>query len=249
MTGNVQSQSFLNPDLAPPRRPWLGRLTLIAVSVLLLSNLVAALMAAGYQIYYDGHIFPGVSVWGVDLSGMDPAEAAAALEGQFTYPQNTIITLRYGEMSFPLTAAELGVRFDAQRTVQAAYERDHVAGPAVHRLAAGDRRLAGDRVQPGGGRLVPATDRAGDQPAQDGCGGQRAGLPGPRHALAGRAAGGHPGDHRGAGQSGDDAAKRRGRGGGRRDAAHRGQRRGGRPAGQRDPGRRSGSVHRESLPR
>lgn|SRR5574341_174914 len=122
MTGNVQSQSFLNPDLAPPRRPWLGRLTLIAVSVLLLSNLVAALMAAGYQIYYDGHIFPGVSVWGVDLSGMDPAEAAAALEGQFTYPQDTIITLRYGEMSFPLTAAELGVRFDAQRTVQAAYE-------------------------------------------------------------------------------------------------------------------------------
>ena len=42
--------------------PWLIRLTLIAVSTLILANLVAALVVAGYQVYYDGLIFPGVTI-------------------------------------------------------------------------------------------------------------------------------------------------------------------------------------------
>ncbi len=103
-------------------RPWVPRLTLIVVSILILSNLVAALLAAGYQIYYDGLIYPGVRVWGVDVSGMTPAQAAAALNGQFTYPSMTTITFRDGQNVWPVSAADLGVHFDVERTVQAAYE-------------------------------------------------------------------------------------------------------------------------------
>jgi vancomycin resistance protein YoaR len=101
---------------------WLGRMTLIAVSIIILVNLLAALLVAGYQIYHDGVIFPGVSVWGVDLSGMDPGQAAAALQGQFTYPQTSTITFRDRQNIWPLTAGELGVHFDVERTVQAAYD-------------------------------------------------------------------------------------------------------------------------------
>lgn len=101
---------------------WLGRMTLIAVSIIILVNLLAALLVAGYQIYYEGVIFPGVSVWGVDLSGMAPGQAAAALQGQFTYPQTSTITFRDGQNIWPLTAGELGVHFDVERTVQAAYD-------------------------------------------------------------------------------------------------------------------------------
>lgn len=104
------------------RSPWLPRFTLIAVSILILSNLVAALMVAGYQIYYDGMIYPGVTVWGVDLSGMSEEEAKAALEGRFTYPETTVITFRDSANIWPMTAGDLGVAFDIDRTVQTAYE-------------------------------------------------------------------------------------------------------------------------------
>ncbi len=103
-------------------RPWLARLTLIVVSIVILSNLVAALLVAGYQIYYDGLIYPGVNVWGVDLSGLTPDEAATVLSGRFDYPQTVQITFRDGSNIWPISAGELGVQFDVARTVQAAYE-------------------------------------------------------------------------------------------------------------------------------
>ena len=107
----------------PPRRQlMLSRVTLVIVSLLILTNLVAALFVAGYQIYYDGLIYPGVSVWGADLSGMTPSEAASALNGQFHYPQTVTITFRDGQNIWPMTAGDLGVQFDIERTVQAAYE-------------------------------------------------------------------------------------------------------------------------------
>ncbi len=119
----TQAQSRAQPYRRIVRaRPWLARLTLIVVSVVILTNLVAALLVAGYQIYYDGLIFPGVSVWGVDLSGMTPQEAAQALSGRFNYPQTITITFRDGANIWPVSAAALGVQFDVARTVQAAYE-------------------------------------------------------------------------------------------------------------------------------
>ena len=120
MTARAQQHTPYGPIRT--RRPWLVRLTLIIVSILILSNLIAALLAAGYQIYYDGLVYPGVSVWGVDLSGKTPAEAAAELNGQFTYPQSTVITFRDNENVWPVTAQDLGIGFDIERTVQAAYE-------------------------------------------------------------------------------------------------------------------------------
>jgi vancomycin resistance protein YoaR len=101
---------------------WLARISLVVVTILLLSNLVAALLVAGYQVYYDGLIFPGVSVWNIDLGGMSPEEAAEALEGQFDYPQSVTITFHDGADAWPVTAGDLGVQFDVARTVQAAYQ-------------------------------------------------------------------------------------------------------------------------------
>lgn len=119
---STQIQSSYDYYESPPQRLWLPRLTLIVVSIIILANLVAALLVAGFQIYYDGLVFPGVSVWGIDLSGMTPEEAAVVLNGQFTYPQTAVITFRDDQNVWPLTAADLGVRFDVERTVQAAYE-------------------------------------------------------------------------------------------------------------------------------
>lgn len=110
------------PPTLRDSNPWLARITLIAVSVLILTNLIAALMAAAFQVYHDGLIYPGVSVWGIELGGMQPEEAMNALNGQFTYPSTAEITFREGEQTWTTTAGALGVRFDTARTVQAAYE-------------------------------------------------------------------------------------------------------------------------------
>src|SRR5947207_10072543 len=67
MSVDTQTQPRPRPRTAYlPRRaanPWLARLTLIFVSIIILTNLIAALVLAGYQIYYDRHIYPGVHVW------------------------------------------------------------------------------------------------------------------------------------------------------------------------------------------
>lgn len=106
----------------PPRANavWL-RGVIIGISVLILANLVALIAIGGYQIAHNGVIYPGVNAWGVDLSGMTPQQARAALEGQFAYPQTTVFTFRDGDQTWQATAGELGVRFDVDRTVTAAY--------------------------------------------------------------------------------------------------------------------------------
>jgi vancomycin resistance protein YoaR len=122
---SAQSEARPRTYNAPRSRagnPWLARISLIVVSIIILMNLIAALLLAGYQIYYDGLIYPGVHVWGVDVGGLTPQEAAAALNGKFTYPQMTTISFRDGSDVWQVSAAELGVQFDVQRTVQAAYE-------------------------------------------------------------------------------------------------------------------------------
>jgi vancomycin resistance protein YoaR len=97
------------------------RAFVVAVSILVLLNLVALLIIGGYQLTHDGAIYPGVTAWGVDLSGMTPQEAREALEGQFVYPESTVFTFREGDQIWQATAGELGVRFDVDRTVTAAF--------------------------------------------------------------------------------------------------------------------------------
>ena len=49
----------------------------------------------GYQLVYAGRIFPGVSVAGVDLSGMKPTDAAVRLNETLSYRPGKVL-LRYG---------------------------------------------------------------------------------------------------------------------------------------------------------
>lgn len=99
----------------------LVRLFMGVLGVVLVLNLMSLLLAVGYQIYHQDKIFPGVSAWGVDLSGMTTAQARTALAGQFAYPESTVFTFRDGDRIWQATASELGVTFDVERTIEAAY--------------------------------------------------------------------------------------------------------------------------------
>ncbi len=75
----------------------------------------------GYQLIYAGRIFPGVSVAGVDLSGMTPSDAALKLNQTLSYPINGKVLFRDGEKAWVATPAELGMVFDPSSSAVTAY--------------------------------------------------------------------------------------------------------------------------------
>jgi vancomycin resistance protein YoaR len=87
---------------------------------LLLFMAVLFTLSMGYSILYFGRIFPGVSVAGVDLSGMTEADAAVKLSNTLTYPYSGRIVFRDGASVWIETPARLGMIFDAAATANQA---------------------------------------------------------------------------------------------------------------------------------
>jgi len=86
-------------------------------------------MMLGYQLIYAGRIFPGVSVAGVDLSGLAPQEAAVKLSQTLTFPVTGRILFRDVDKVWVASPAELGMSFDASSSAQAAYRTGRSGGP------------------------------------------------------------------------------------------------------------------------
>ena len=76
----------------------------------------------GYQLAYAGRIFPGVSVAGVDLSGLSPNDAALKLSQTLSYPITGKILFRDADKVWVAPPAELGMVFDPSASALAAYE-------------------------------------------------------------------------------------------------------------------------------
>lgn len=93
----------------------------IAGGVALFLGLVIA-WTLGFQLLYAGRIFPGVSVAGVDLSGMPPSEAALKLSQTLSYPITGKVVFRDGERVWVATPVELGMVFDPTASAQSAFK-------------------------------------------------------------------------------------------------------------------------------
>ncbi len=87
------------------------------------------LWVVGYQLVYAGRIFPGVSVAGVDLSGLAPQEAAVKLNQALSFPISGKILFRYEEKVWVASPVELGMVFDASSSAQAAYRLGRSGNP------------------------------------------------------------------------------------------------------------------------
>ncbi|PWH15940.1 MAG: hypothetical protein DDG60_04960 [Anaerolineae bacterium] len=90
--------------------------------------LVMFLITIGYRVAYAGRIFPGISVAGVDVSGMKPVDAAVKLQTLLTYPVSGRIVLRDGENVWVESPARLGMVFDPVASAQAAFEMGRKGG-------------------------------------------------------------------------------------------------------------------------
>src|SRR4030042_2439103 len=93
-----------------------------------------ALLPGFYSNTYNGRIFPGIAVGGVELSGMSTQQAATLLAQRLDYPQRGKIVFQEGINLWTATPAELGLSLDAQTTSLAA-DNACRTGSLVARLA------------------------------------------------------------------------------------------------------------------
>ena len=98
------------------------------ISGLTLFFVVIILWTLGYQLFYAGRIFPGVSVAGVEISGMTPSDAAVKLNQALSFSTTGKILFRDGEKAWVATPAELGMVFDPSSSAVTAYKLGRSGG-------------------------------------------------------------------------------------------------------------------------
>ena len=84
--------------------------------------MLAGTILVGFSLYFSGRVYPGVSVAGVNLSGLTRAEVSVLLNQQVIYPQTGKILFQDGESIWVAMPSELGLVFDPQASAQAAYD-------------------------------------------------------------------------------------------------------------------------------
>lgn len=108
--------------------PVLPQIVTALVSGLALFFVLLIVWTLGYQLLYAGRIFPGVSVAGVDLSGLSRDEAAVKLNETLSYSITGKILFRDGEKAWMASPAELGMVFDPSSSAVAAYKLGRSGG-------------------------------------------------------------------------------------------------------------------------
>lgn len=93
------------------------------------SLLLILTLTLGYQLLYAGRIFPGVTVAGVDLSGLSPSDAALKLNQTLSFPVSGRIVFRDGANVWYASPVELGMVFDASASAQTAYRLGRSGNP------------------------------------------------------------------------------------------------------------------------
>jgi hypothetical protein len=92
----------------------------ILIGVVVFVSAVAVFIA-GYQMRYAGLIYPGVSIGGIDVSGLSADAAGAKLTGEINYPENGRLLIKSGERSWFATPAELGLFLDPGSSARQAF--------------------------------------------------------------------------------------------------------------------------------
>ncbi len=110
------------------RTPILAQLLAALLGGLVLFLGAMVMWVAGYQLLFAGRIFPGVSVAGVDVSGMAPRDAALKLSETLAYPISGTVSFRNGDKVWTASPAQLGMVFDASSSAELAYELGRSGG-------------------------------------------------------------------------------------------------------------------------
>jgi vancomycin resistance protein YoaR len=83
---------------------------------------VIVVLSFGYRIMYIGRIFPGVTIAGVNVSGLSQDAAALKIQTQLIFPINGRIVFRDGQTVWIETPANLGMTLDPKASAKLAYD-------------------------------------------------------------------------------------------------------------------------------
>src|ERR1700690_3848310 len=97
---------------ASQRTPIIAQLLTALIGGVILFFAAIFLWSVGYQLVYAGRIFPGISVAGVDVSGLSPQDAALKLSETLSYPMNGKILFRDGANIWLASTPPLVMVFD-----------------------------------------------------------------------------------------------------------------------------------------
>lgn len=100
---------------------WQSQLLKAAIIGLLLFVVSAGMLLIGYELSQQGKIFPGVSMAGIDLSGLTPAAAAIQIREKITYPSEGKLLFIDNDRTWLATPAELGLTIDPIASAHQAY--------------------------------------------------------------------------------------------------------------------------------
>jgi vancomycin resistance protein YoaR len=114
-----QPLSQNSTQLNPPT--FIAKAGAVLAASLALTIGLALVFSLGFQILYFGKVLPGVSMAGINLSGVSRDDAIGLLSQQLTYPITGHVTLRYGEKTWTFSPIELGLHLDAEASANAAY--------------------------------------------------------------------------------------------------------------------------------
>lgn len=116
-------------------------IAIVGGSVLFGFTLIMLLI--GFNLAYQGKIFPGISMAGIDLSGMTLDQAILTIQKQIAYADNGEIVLQDGKQIWRFHPSELGFQIDAQRSAIAAYNLGRQGG-IINRFRAIGRAIRKD---------------------------------------------------------------------------------------------------------
>ena len=74
-----------------------------------------------FQFAYLNRIYPGVSIAGINLSGMSPSQAAIIISNQLTFDTSDLIFFQAGDTLYKYTPEQLGLIFDPSANADSAY--------------------------------------------------------------------------------------------------------------------------------
>jgi vancomycin resistance protein YoaR len=109
----------------------LGYFLVAPLTATVVLSLILAFTVVTYQSQHNGRIYTGVSVWGADLSQMNPAEANDTLLEVYPYAQEEgIVFIDPGAgQRWEKMPSDLGLSFDISATVDAALGIGRVGNP------------------------------------------------------------------------------------------------------------------------
>jgi vancomycin resistance protein YoaR len=132
---------------SPPSR---RRRVLLALLVILVPVMLVGAAAGGlfaWDAGYEGRVLPGVHVGDADLSGLDRAQAGAAIAAAYPYQDGRVV-LRTPDGDVPIPYADFGRRPDVDALVDEAMARGRVAGLPERTLAQLRQAVAGTTIEP-----------------------------------------------------------------------------------------------------